>query len=320
MKTFYKNILFLAVAAIVLANCPTPCGAAEEDDSFWQDEPSRRHRRPELTEEKIELMMDRMAEKNPQRAKELAELRDKDPKEFKRAIHKEFAKWHRMQRSQGREEFKGYGREPRGPGREHGRRGERGFDDDRGDRGERGRRGKRGDRRRGPERQERIRRKSDELLEWLEQNYPEKGKELAQLREKDPELFRERMKVSLKKYSRIMEKSKKNPQLAEIFKKQMELKGQRNELRKKIQAATDEQEKRELTGQLEQVLGKRFDLLVKKKQIEYEQLLKKLEAMKQKVEKSKTKVETWNKPEFKTARIKEQLEKLISGKEDFKWE
>ena len=69
-----------------------------------------------------------------------------------------------------------------------------------------------------------------------------------------------------------MEAEKKNPVLAKILKENLELKWQRRKLLKKIRDADNKNQKKELIAQLEEVVSKRFDLIVKRKHIEYYRL------------------------------------------------
>ena len=81
--------------------------------------------------------------------------------------------------------------------------------------------------------------------------------------------------LSLKKYGRIAEAARENPRLAEVLKKDLELRQQQDKLLEEIKAAGDK-DKEELVKDLKEVLNNRFDVIVERKQIEYEQLSKSL--------------------------------------------
>ena len=87
---------------------------------------------------------------------------------------------------------------------------------------------------------ERLREKHKEYLEWLEQNYPDEAQELEKIREEHPEHYARRIGVSLKRYVRIFQASKDNPELAEVLKENFVLKQRRYELLKQIKETTDE--------------------------------------------------------------------------------
>ena len=59
-------------------------------------------------------------------------------------------------------------------------------------------------------------------------------------------------------------------------------------------------------------------MIVKRKQIEYEQLSKKLEKLKEQVKRSEAEVEKWE--NVKDKEVKQRLEELISRAEKFNWE
>jgi glycerophosphoryl diester phosphodiesterase len=126
------------------------------------------------------------------------------------------------------------------------------------------------------------------------------------------------LRLSYRKYGRIAEAAKENPQLAEVLKKDLELGKAQNELLKKIKAATNDNEKKELTQKLEEALGRRFDLIMERKQIEYEHLRKKLERLKEEVQQSEGQVEKWK--QLKGNLVKERLDKLLKQSEEFTWD
>ena len=127
-----------------------------------------------------------------------------------------------------------------------------------------------------------------------------------------------RLWLSKKQYGRIAEATRENPKLAKVLKEDLELKKKRDKLLGRIRAVSDEKKKKELTAQLEEIVGDRFDLIVRRKQIRYEQLRKKLEKLKKQVKQSEAEVEKWN--ELKDEKVKERLEELISQTEKFNWD
>jgi len=123
----------------------------------------------------------------------------------------------------------------------------------------------------------------------------------------------------MKKYGKIAEAAKENPALAEVLKENLKLNHQRRSLLRQIKKANDK-EKTELVKELKDVLNKKFDLIVKRKQLEYEQLAKKLEELKKEVKSSEEKFEKWKDPDFKNKNVEARLKKLLGKQEDFKWE
>jgi hypothetical protein len=298
MKKVCVTILVLAMAGVLLAGSAV-YGAPEDAGKR-----SRPRRGFELTDERIERIMDRLAEDDPEKAEELEKLRSEDPEKFRAELRGYMRERYGRRLREGREAGE------RGGGREFGHKARRPSPPGR--RGEHGRPGRRAGRERWG-----MREKHDEFIEWFKENYPEQAEKLSTMK---PEHHDRRLSVLLRRYRRIYEASKESPELAEVLKEDLELKQERYRLLRKVRAAEDEDKKKELTGQLETVVSSRFDLIVKRKQIEYEQLLKKLEKLKAQVKQSEAEVGKWKEPDFKTQNVKKRVENLLSGEEEFKWE
>ena len=301
-NSYYTISLVLVMAAAMLVTPALPCWAVgkEKEDIWLEDEPGQWPKRWELTEEKIEHIMSYLADEEPAKAEELKQLRSKEPEKFKaelrKVMHEKFGKKLREHRQQ------------RAGRKSH-------LDQDMGRFG--ARRGEGGEWRRREMVRERLQARHAEYIKWLEKNYPEEAEKLAELREEKPELYMKKLWLSKKQYGRIAEAAKKNPQLAEVLKDDLELKRKRDELLRKIGAAS-ENEKKELAKELEKVVSSRFDLIVKRKQIRYEQLRKELEKLKEQVKKSEAEVGKWK--EAKGEKVRERVEELISRTEKFKWD
>jgi hypothetical protein len=166
----------------------------------------------------------------------------------------------------------------------------------------------------------RRQRMEGEFIEWLEKNYPQDAQELARLKMEDPRLYISKFEYSLRKYGRIFEAAKENPELAEVLKEDLELKKKRDELLRKIDQASSEQEKQALITQLEEVVSNRYDLIVRRKQIAYKQLLAKLEELKQQIKESNDEITKWTDEEFKAGNVKERVRYLIGEVLRFRWD
>ncbi len=253
-------------------------------------------KRLEMGPEQIERMLARIRETDPQKADELAQLQEKDPeafrKAFRQAMRKQFGKRMKKQMGEPMPEVPGCGAEPwMGHGGTP------------------------------PEMmRERMQERNDEYMKWLKGNYPDEATKLEQLKEENPGQYMRAMGISGRKYRRIFEASKDNPQLAAVLKEQMALKGKRAELLRQIKATTDDKQKKALVGELEQLVSQQFDVIVKRKQIAYEGLTKKLEELKKEVDQRKAEVEKWKDADFKKQQVKQRVNKLVSETEKFEWE
>jgi hypothetical protein len=298
MKVRHSLLLTLVVATAVLVTFNHFCWAEQPAQQATADinKPILPAPRLEPSEALIEVMMKRIANTDPQRAEELGKLRETNPEEFKKEIGK-------AMREMGHRPVGGWDRQK--GRREPGQHMEMPFET----RGQEGRRWP-----------AIMRQRHEEFLEWLQNNYPDQAKELIELREQDPQLYMRKLGLSFETYGRIAETAKENPELAEVLKEDLELKKQRDSLLSRIKDTTDDKKKQQLIKELEEVVSARFDLVVKRTQIRYEQLSQKLERLKEELKQKEAKVEKWKDPEFKKQNVKARMEKLLSETEKFSWE
>ena len=157
-------------------------------------------------------------------------------------------------------------------------------------------------------------------LQWLEKNYPEEAQKLAELKAKRPGLYKRRLALTSRKYKRIQDAEKENPELAEVLKADLALRSRRAELLRKLKAVAAADEKEQLTEELEQVVGERFDLIVRRKQMRYQQLRKELDKLIEQVSASEAMLDKYRSRQYKKDHVKQRVEELISGKERFRWD
>ena len=252
--------------------------------------------------EQFEQMLARIREKDPKKADELVQLRKKDPAAFKAEL-RSFAREQLMKPMREQKDTPGWWQEgkPKGPMPVPGERPYMGQG--------------------GPEMmQEWMREKNQEYMKWLKENFPDEATRLERLKVENPGQYMRVMGISWKKYGKIFQASQDNPELAKVLKEQMAMKEKRMELLRQIKATTDEKQKKALTGELEQVVSQQFDLIVKRKQIAYEDLAKKLEELKKEVEQRKAEVEKSKSKDYKNEQVKKRVSELLSETEKFEWE
>ena len=329
MRTKVKNLIILSV--IIMLSVNFNCLAQEKEDAATevskQDSMRRPRRYSRMSDEMIEGILDRLAQRDPERAEELRELREKDPeqfrKEFRETIRAEFED-EEFGRGGGMRGRMGMGREmmaddpnsEQGPGRRGGRLHMRG-DEERPEDGRGGRFGRRGMGSRG---RDYMLRRQNEFVEWMGEAFPEQAAELKKLKEKDKELYYRKLAITFDRYRRIFEASEDNPELASLLKENMELTGKQHELLKKIYKTDDEKEKQALTEELNEVLSAKYDIIIKRKQLALEELTKKLEELKARIEQSEEKLLKWKDPKLKEENISSRVKKLLGKSDDFKWE
>lgn len=159
-----------------------------------------------------------------------------------------------------------------------------------------------------------------DFLEWLGENVPEEAEELAKLKETSPDLYGEKYELISKKYGRIYEESRRSPELAEVLIEDIRLQKRRDHLLGKIHAAKSRREKEKLTSELQEVVGRRYDLIVRRKQIAYERLLKWLEELQNRINESRAEIIKAQDEKVKAENIKKRTQELLEEKKRFPWD
>ncbi len=157
------------------------------------------------------------------------------------------------------------------------------------------------------------------FLEWLAKNVPDEAEDLAKLKERSPDLYGEKYDLVWKKYGRIYNESRWSPELAGVRIEDLRLQKRRDQLLGKINAAKGQKEKKKLTEELEDVVGHRYDLIVRRKQIVYEWLLKRLEELQNRIKESRADIRKAQDAKVKEENIKKRTQELLEEKKGFNW-
>ena len=163
----------------------------------------------------------------------------------------------------------------------------------------------------------REKRRAD-FLDWLKKNYPKVASELSKLKGKT-DLYLKKFELVRKEYWRIFEEEGRNPGLAEVLKEDLRLKKRRDDLLRRIKCSTNDKDKKKLTDQLKDVVGKRYDLIVRRKEIAYERFINRLEQLKKELKKSREDIATWRDEKTKADNVKKRMGDLVAGR-PFKWD
>jgi hypothetical protein len=274
-----RGVILVSIITVMATMCVLPCSAqkrcqAKEQDVWVEDEhqePKKGHPRFELTNEEFDQIIKDLKERDPAKAKELAQLRKKDQEKFNVKL-KDYAG----------EEL----------GKIMSKRAKTWWD-----------------------------KKRAEFTEWLRKNYSRQAEELAKLEYTEPDLYWKKFDLVRDKYWRIFEEEHRNPEMAEVLKEDLALREREEELVSRIKAAKKEAEKKELTTELEEVISRRFDLIIRRKQIAYERLLKWLEELKSRIKHSNEEIVKWQNEEFKAENVARRLKELIDeNKLKFRWD
>jgi hypothetical protein len=153
-----------------------------------------------------------------------------------------------------------------------------------------------------------------EFLDWLGKYVPNDANDLSNLRHSSPDLYFERYNQEYRKYGRIFDQSKtsSDPNLANILIYDLNLEETQTRLLMQIRNTPNEQERNRLTGLLRGVLSDRYDVIIKRKQLQYEQLLKKLVDLQKQINSSMDDIKRWEDPNLKDEQIKTQMKIMIT--------
>lgn len=163
-------------------------------------------------------------------------------------------------------------------------------------------------------------RRRAEFLEWLRKAVPEEAQELAELENISPDLYAKKFELVRRKYWRIFEEGRRSPELADVLLEDLRLKKRRDELLKNIKAVRSENEKKKLVAELEDVVAGRFDLIVRRKQIAYERLLRWLEELRKRIRESRGEIFKWRDEKFKNENVKQRTQDLLEEPLKFNWD
>ena len=291
MKSGLWMLLLSATAFLLLTVSQTGFAQETKEKDANTVRTARSQQRFEPTKEMIDSLMEELKMKDPQKAKTLADLREKDPAKFAEEIRTIFRE--QMRQRMGDRDF----------GPPEGRFGDfnRPMEGREGPREGGGQRGPGGRDEPRPWR-DMARDRQEEFIKWLNENYPNEAKKLEALRQ-NQELFDRQLGMLMRKYFRIFIISRENPELAEVLKRDLVLMDERNDLLRRIAETKQAKQREELKAQLTAVVSARYDLIVQRTELEYKQLSKRLEELKKQIEK-------WKDEAVKKEKVSEQVKEL----------
>lgn len=157
-----------------------------------------------------------------------------------------------------------------------------------------------------------------EFLEWLEKNSRREARELTKLKGKDPELYNKKFDLVWRKYRRIYEAWRRNPDLGKVLLEDLGLKKRVEELVGAIKNTKDDKKKNELRAKLKGVVSARFDLIVRRQQIAYKQLLKRLEELQKQINENRDQMIKSRDKKVKEREVEARIIDLLDP--NFKWD
>ncbi|MBN2512177.1 MAG: hypothetical protein JXB18_04505 [Sedimentisphaerales bacterium] len=292
--------------------------AAVAMDEFWAEELARPE--PQLPDERIDQFLEQIRIQDPAKAEQFDKLRKENPDEFRKQIRAEFITRFRQMRQQfergGRdrdrrpegappEQMGGRGQGPQSFGQPGTGQGPQPFGQPGGQPGY------------GTPWKDRIERMHNDFIAWLEKNYPIQAVEIKNLREKKPEEYIGKMAELMRRYGPIIEAERTNPKLAAILKEDMENQRLTDELLKQIRRARG-QDKEKLVAELSPLISRRFDLIMAKMQMQYDDMRRRLEELQKEVKNREGELDKLK--NNKDAAVDERVKKLLSESEKVKWD
>ncbi len=273
-----KNIIILTVLTLTMASTAL---AQTDGNDFWSDD----HKSWQPTAEMVERTLDRLAQNDPQKAQQLRQMQQENPQAFEKEIRQLIKDRVQNRLHQGPQPRPEHNK--KGPGKEPGR-----F-------------------------RRRMQQEKDLFEQWLQTHYPDQALTLEKLQDTNPELYRRELMETIHQYGHLYRAEKENPQLAQVLKKDMRLKQAESDLVDEINDSQNEQEKQELTAELEKVLSQRFDIIIQRKQLQTQQMQQRLEKLQQELNKKKSDIE--NLETRKEKEIKLRLKEILSPDQQLQW-
>jgi len=269
MKTFGRDnpmvvrILRVCVLAVFLGALAAPVRAAGESgkdgvfEGIWTEDLQRR----EVSKERLDLIIKAASQGKAEEEKRLRKLYADDQEKFWGQIREFFQR--------NRPPARGAGPGPRGPNGP----------------------GPRG----GARWRERLQRQHDELLALIKEYRPDLAARLTQLRESDKDsdrdkYFREFL-AQRRIWGPVLEARKRgDTRLADLLIADIGLVEDRDALLREIHCA-GEKRRQKLMEELKEVISKRFDLILKKKRLQYEELRRRLKRLQEELDRKQKELE-----------------------------
>lgn len=152
-----------------------------------------------------------------------------------------------------------------------------------------------------------------DLIVWLETNFPQQAEDLKA----NPAPSEARFDELFGRYEPVMRVERSNPPLAEAMKKDFAVQMQCDELLLKLLHA-DEQARKKIIRQLDELTGKRFDLIILKRQLQYDHLQRRLERLSQELDRQKEEIVILK--SGKDVAVKDRVKELVERADKADWD
>jgi hypothetical protein len=124
----------------------------------------------------------------------------------------------------------------------------------------------------------------------------------------------------MNRYGYIFEAESSNPELGAVLKEDLELRKRSDHLCACLRNEKFDAKRQALGAELQEVVARRYDLIVRRKEIAYEQLLARLEGLQKQVTDSKDDIARYKDEQIRQENVRQRVEALIGNKVRFKWD
>lgn len=150
----------------------------------------------------------------------------------------------------------------------------------------------------------------EEVIAFLKEFHPELAKELNKLREKNPEMYEERLRHHYFEMMHLRGLKKNNPQMYERIIHQQRLERELRELAEKYHQSKDEKERESIKKQIRSILEKIFGLMEQNASEDIKRMEKEVNKLKEKLARKQAE---------RDKLIEDRLKEIIGEKEGWDW-
>lgn len=159
---------------------------------------------------------------------------------------------------------------------------------------------------------EAVQKRHEELIVWLEKNFPRQAGELKA----NPSPSAERITELLNRYDPVMRAERSNPPLAEAMIEDIKTQIRCDELLMDLPYANPE-EREAIIKELDELTAKRFDLIVRKRELQHEQLRRRLDKLQHELDTQKQEMDLLK--GAKEQSVKQRVMELVERTDKTNW-
>lgn len=120
-------------------------------------------------------------------------------------------------------------------------------------------------------------------MKFVEDNFPQLWVEMSDLRDRNQNLFRRRMRRLLPDFARLMETVRRNPEKGALLVRERQLHLRIRHLARDYRAETAEPQRQEMRKQMHELSGQAFDCELKRRTMEVRELEARLAMFKERI-------------------------------------